>query len=108
MLLVEYGGRANLSDILKVELYELAQLLIPNPTNLPPAPTAALSSPDHALVTRDRRTETGHRLTLTPTRQAIDAPVFAHLGLTQPEQDALYEATYNAIVNRQTAEANVS
>ena len=59
-------------------------------------------------LTRDRRTETGHRLTLTPTRQSLDAPAFAHLGLTQAEQDALYEATYDAIVKRQTAEANVS
>ena len=43
-----------------------------------------------------------------PTRQALDAPAFAHLGLTQPEQDALYEATYDTIVKRQMAEANVS
>ena len=108
MLMVEYGGRANLSGILKVELYELARLLIPNPEGVEPAPARALRAEDYSLVTRDRRTESGFRLTLTETRRQIDAPVFAYLGLTQDEQDAVYNATYQAIVNRQIAEANVS
>ena len=107
-LMAEYSGRKNMAGLNKIQTYELARLPIPNPVNITPAPAAALSAPDHPLVTRDRRAETGHRLTLTPTRQALDAPVFAHLALTQTEQDALYEATYDAIVKRQTAEANVS
>ncbi len=61
-----------------------------------------------ALVTRDHRSESGFRLTLTDTRRAIDAPVFEYLGLTPGEQDGLYNATYDAIVKRQIAEANVS
>ena len=72
------------------------------------APARALLAEDYALVTRDRRTESGFRLTLTDTRRQIDAPVFAYLGLTQDEQDEIYKATYDAIVNRQIAEANVS
>ena len=64
--------------------------------------------PAHALVARDRRAERGFRLTLTETRRIIDAAVFDYLGLTPTEQDDLYHATYDAIVNRQTAEANVS
>ena len=72
------------------------------------APAIALLAEDYSLVTRDRRTESGFRLTLTETRRQIDAPVFAYLGLTPDEQDAVYNATYQAIVNRQIAEANVS
>ena len=108
MLMVEYSGRANLSGILKMQLYELARLLIPNPEGVEPAPASVLAAEDYSLVTRDRRTESGFRLTLTETRRQIDAPVFAYLGLTPAEQDAVYNATYQAIVNRQIAEANVS
>lgn len=108
MLAVEYGGRANLSGIIMMELYELGQLTIPDPACIIAAPDNVLSATDHALVARDRRTESGFRLTLTDTRRAIDAPVFDYLGLTQTEQDDLYNATYDAIVKRQTAEANVS
>ena len=39
-----------------------------------------LTSADHALVAKDRRTETGFRMTLTDTRRAIDDPVVLHLG----------------------------
>ena len=92
---------------MKVELYELAQLMVSNPVGVTAAPRHALTASDHALVTRDRRTESGFRLTLTDTRHTIDAPVFAYLGLTQAEQDDLYNATYDAIVKRQTSEANV-
>ena len=108
MLVVEYGGRANLSGIIMMELYELGQLMVPNPIGIVPVPDSALTASDYALVTRDRRTESGFRMTLTDTRRAIDAPVFDYLGLTQTEQDDLYNATYDAIVKRQTAEANVS
>ena len=108
MLMVEYGGRANLSGIIMMELYELGRLMVPNPLGIAPAPDSALTAPDYALVTRDRRTESGFRLTLTDTRRAIDAPVFEYLGLTQSERDDVYNATYDAIVRRQTAEANVS
>lgn len=109
MLMIEYGGRSNLSGILKLELYELAALPIPNPYALASsAPLAAFRSPDHPLLARDRRTETGFRLTLTPTRCALDAPVFASLGLPPAERDAVYNAAYDAIVARHTAEASVS
>ena len=108
MLMVEYGGRANLSGIIMMELYELGRLMVPNPFHIAPVPDIILTASDHALVTRDRRTESGFRLTLTDTRRAIDAPVFEYLGLTSGEQDDLYNATYDAIVKRQIAEANVS
>ena len=61
-----------------------------------------------ALLARDRRTESGFRLTLTDTRRAIDAPVFDWLGLTQSERDAVYNAVYDAIVKRQTAAGNIT
>ena len=108
MLLVEYAGRANLSGILKVELYELARMLVPHPAGITAAADDVLAASDHALVARDRRTESGFRMTLTAARRALDAPVFAYLGLTQAEQDAVYNAAYDAIVKRQIAEANVS
>ena len=108
MLMVEYGGRANLSGILKVELYELRRLLVPNPAHIAAAPDNVLTATDHALVARDRRTESGFDLTLSDTRRTIDEAVFDYLGLTQAEEDDLYNATYDAIVKRQTAEANVS
>ena len=47
-------------------------------------------------------------MTLTDTRRRLDAPVFAYLGLTPGEQEAVYEAAYDAIVQRQLAEARVS
>lgn len=108
MLMVEYGGRANLSGILKVQLYEMERLTVPNPVGVVAAPTDALMASDHPLVTRDQRTESGFRLTLTDTRRKIDEPVFAYLGLTRDEQDAVYNETYDAIVKRQIAEANVA
>ena len=40
-----------------------------------------------ALTSRDRRTESGFRLTLADTPRAIDAPVFEYLDLTQGERD---------------------
>lgn len=42
------------------------------------------------------------------TRRAINAPVFEWLGLTQAERDAVYNAVYDAIVKRQTAEGNIT
>lgn len=108
VLMAEYSGRKNMTGLNKIQTYELAGLMVPNPVYVAPAPDAALTSHDHALVTRDRRTESGFRLTLSDTRRKIDAPVFEYLGLTQTEQDDLYNATYDAIVKRQTAEANVS
>ena len=52
MLMIEYGGRSNLSGILKLELYELAALPVPNPYGLSAAPRAALLASDHALLAR--------------------------------------------------------
>ena len=107
MLMVEHAGRANLSGILKVQLYEVGQQLVPNPSGVPAAPRSALAATDHALVAKDRRTESGFHMTLTDTRRAIDEPVFEYVGLTQGERDAVYEAAYRAIVDRQTAEGRV-
>lgn len=67
-----------------------------------------LTATNHALVARDRRAESGFRLTLTDTRRAIDAPVFEWLSLTQAERKAVYNAVYDAIVKRQTAEGNIT
>lgn len=89
MLMIEYGGRSNLSGILKLELYELAALPVPNPYGLSAAPRAALLASDHALLARDRRTETGFRMTLTASRRALDERAFAWLGLTGGERDAV-------------------
>ena len=108
MLMIEYAGRTNLSGIVSVQRYELANLPIPNPYALAPAPLAALRSPAHPLVARDRRTETGFRMTLSDARRALDAPVFASLGLPPAERDAVYNAAYDAIVKRQLAEGSVS
>ena len=108
MLMVEYAGRANLSGILKVQLYEVGQLLVPDPYGIPAAPWSALAATDHALVAKDRRTESGFRMTLTDTRRVIDDAVFEYVGLTQGERDAVYEAAYRAVVDRQTAEGSVS
>lgn len=108
MLMVEYAGRANLSGILKVQLYEVGQLLVPDPYGIVAAPQRALATADHALIAKDRRTESGFRMTLTDARRAIDEPVFEYVGLTQGEQDELYEAAYDAVVNRQTAERSVT
>ena len=108
ILMAEYIGRKNMTGLNKIQTYELAGLMIPNPAGIIPAPDTALAASNHALVAKDYRTESGFRPTLTDTRRAIDAPVFDYLGLTQTEQDDLYNATYEAIVKRQTAEANVS
>ena len=70
MPMVEYGGRANLSGIPKVELYELSRLTIPNPVGITPVPDAFLTAEDHALVTRGSRTSNGFRIILTDTRVA--------------------------------------
>lgn len=108
MLMLEYAGRTNLSGIVSVQRYELAALPIPNPYALASsAPLAAFHSPDHPLLARDRRAETGFRMTLTDTRRALDAPVFASLGLPPAERDAVYNAAYDAIVARHRAEASV-
>ena len=108
MLMVEYAGRANLSGILKVELYELARMMVPNPLYIEPVSDAVLTAADHSLVTRDRRTESGFRLTLTDTRRAIDGAVFDWLGLTVGERDGVYNAAYGGVVGRQLAEGRVS
>ena len=107
MLMLEYAGRTNLSGIVSVQRYELDALPVPNPYGLSAAPRAALHASDHALVARDRRTETGFRMTLSASRRALDERVFAWLGLTGGERDAVYEAAYKAIVDRHTAEASV-
>lgn len=108
ILMAEYSGRKNMTGLNKIQTYELAGLMVPNLAGIVAAPRHAMVKSDHALVTRDRRTESGFRLTLTDTRRTIDAAVFDYLGLTQAEQDDLYNATYDAIVKRQTAEANVT
>ena len=108
ILMAEYIGRKNMTGLNKIQTYELAGLMVPNPAGVTAASHHALTASDYALATRDHRTESGFRMTLTDTRRAIDAPVFDYLGLTQTEQDDLYNATYDAIVQRQTAEANVS
>ena len=108
ILMAEYSGRKNMTGLNKIQTYELAGLMVPNPAGIADVPGNALRAPDHALVTRDRRTESGFRLTLTGARHQIDAPVFEYLGLTQSERDEVYNATYDAIVKRQTAEASVS
>lgn len=82
--------------------------MVSNPVGVTAAPRHALTASDHAPVTRDRRTESGFRLTLADTRRIIDAPVFDYLGLTGDEQNDLYIAAYDAIVKRQIAEADVS
>ena len=108
MLMVEYGGRANLIGILKVELYELARLMFPNPVGVTAAPCHALTASEHAPEPEIAAPKSGFRLTLADTRRIIDAPVFDYLGLTGDEQNDLYVAAYDAIVKRQIAEANVS
>ena len=107
-LMAEYCGRKNMTGLNKIQTYELARMLVPHPAGVAAAPDGILAAADHALVARDRRTESGFRMTLTAARRALDAPVFAYLGLTQAEQDAVYNAAYDAIVKRQIAEANVS
>lgn len=108
MLMLEYAGRTNLSGIVSVQRYELAALPVPNPYGLSAAPRAALLASNHALLARDRRTETGFRMTLTASRRALDERVFAWLGLTEGERDAVYGAAYDAVVKRQLSEASVS
>ena len=108
MLLTEYAGRTNMSGIIELKVYEAEKLQVPNPYGISPVSPQIFAASDHPLVTRDRRTESGFRLTLTDTRRKIDEPVFAYLGLTRGEQDAVYNETYDAIVKRQLAEANVA
>ena len=64
-------------------------------------------SKDAARRSDTKSTQMQHYLTLTDTRRAIDEPVFEYVGLTQGEREAVYEATYRAIVDRQTAEVRV-
>ena len=106
MLMLEYAGRTNLSGIVSVQRYELAALPVPNPYALATPPLAALRARDHALLARDHRTDTGFRPTLSAARSAIDDLVFAWLGMTPAERDAVYGAAYDAIVDRHTAEAS--
>ena len=73
-----------------------------------PTPPPALSSSDHALIVRDRRSPTGYRPRLSAGRRAMDARVFAALGLTAAERRAVYAAAYGAVAGRQGAEARVS
>lgn len=108
MLMLEYAGRANMSGIIELTTYETSVLPIANPFGVRPPPPEVFQAADHSLVARDRRTESGYRLTLTETRRALDAGVFEYLGLTAGERDGVYNAVYDAIVGRQVAEANVS
>lgn len=108
MLMLEYAGRANMSGIIELTTYETAALPIANPFGIQPPDLATFQAADHSLVARDRRTESGFRLTLTDTRRAIDAAVFEYLGLTAGERDGVYNAAYGAIVGRQLAEGRVS
>ena len=43
-------------------------------------------------------------MTLSDSRRTLDERVFAWLGLTGDEWDAVYEAAYDAVVRRQAAE----
>ena len=47
-------------------------------------------------------------MTLTDTRRVIDDAVFKYVGLTSGEREAVYEAAYRAVVDRQMAEGSVS
>ena len=107
MLLAEYTGRKNMTGLNKIQTYELAQLMVPNPFGIQPPDAAIFQAGDHSLVARDRRTESGYRLTLTGARRAIDDAVFEYLGLTAGEREGVYNAAYDAVVGRQLAEGRV-
>ena len=106
-MLQDDAGRANMSGIIELTTYETSALPIANPFGVRPPP-AVFQAADHSLVTRDRRTESGYRLTLTETRRALDAGVFEYLGLTAGEREGVYHAVYAAVVGRQLAEGRVS
>lgn len=108
MLMLQYAGRANMSGIIELATYETGRLPLPHPLGIAAPGREVLDAADYSLVTRDRRTESGFRMTLTETRRQLDEPVFAYLGLTPGEREAVYEAAYDAIVQRQLAEARVS
>ncbi len=88
-LMVNVAGRANFGDgLLKIQTYEVSDLLCLNPTsiNVYDSEVFASSSWDVLHPSLDRR--------------SLDTIVFDALNLTQGEQDAVYEAVIGLVESR--------
>ena len=88
-LWVNMAGRSNFGGgLLKIQTYELADLICINPS--------AISFRDIQLL----NASSWDVLAPSTDRHALDAIVFDALGLTQTERDAVYEAVINLVESR--------
>ena len=88
-LMVNMAGRSNFGGgLLKIQTYELGNLLCLDPAVLPGYDEGLLASTAWDV------------LALSPERRCLDAIVFDALGLTQGERDAVYEAVIGLVEAR--------
>ena len=95
-LIINLSGRANLGGgALKLELYELEGLTLPNPNLLSEPDTAIFDSANWDVMEP------------SPERRQIDEAVFEALGLTAGEREAVYEGVYELVGNRKRRAGSV-
>ncbi len=88
-LFANVTGRANFGDgLMKIQSYEVANLVLIEPILLEPETC-------REIVRKVNRLELG-----SAERKALDDEVFAVLGLTKDEQDAVYEAVTSLVEGR--------
>ena len=88
-LIINVEGRANFgAGVLEIEVYETANLAIPNPSQLPPI--------DPTLYTATA----WDALTPSPQRRELDAAIFAALDLPPADQQAVYAGVAELVTNR--------
>ena len=88
-LMVNVAGRANFGDVLlKIQTYEVSDLLCVNPTSITFTDSNIFISTFWDV------------LSPSVDRRNLDKPIFDVLGLTQGERDAVYEAVIELVESR--------
>ena len=88
-LMVNMAGRSNFGGgLLKIQTYEVSELLCVDPKTFAFEDAAVFTSSSWEM------------LDPSDDRRALDAIIFDALGLTQGEQDAVYEAVVNLVESR--------
>ena len=87
--MVNIAGRSNFGGgLLKIQTYEISELLCLDPKNFVFEDAAIFTSSSWEI------------LDLSDDRRALDAIIFDTLNLTQGERDGVYEAVVNLVESR--------